>query len=239
MNNYRLMGGFPRSILSATPEDAFDWLNNFIKTFLERDLRMFGHNIPPATLHRLWIMLAHLNGQICNYSQLGNSMGLSHTTIKHYVDIFHGTFMVRLLPPYFLNTKKRLIKSPKLYLRDTGILHALLNITSNEELFAHPVYGSSWEITVIENVLDKFKDWDHSYYRTTKGAEVDLVLTKANQKIAIEIKTSSSPKLSVGFWNALEDIGANEAYVIAPVTTPYPLKNNVMVYGLADFLALE
>ncbi len=239
LKKYCLLGGFPRSILSKSSQQSFSWLSNFTRTFLERDLQTFGFNIPPETLRRLWVMIAHLNGQMANYSQIGNSLGLSHTTIKHYIDILHHTFMLRVLSPYYINIKKRLIKSPKLYIRDTGILHSLLNIKSFEELYAHPVYGSSWESTVIENILSKFKEWDYFYYRTAKGVELDLVLTKANRVIAIEIKASPAPKLTKGFYTALQDVNATEAYVIAPVAMAYPLKNNVMVYNLLDFLELN
>ncbi len=238
-NTYRLRGGLPLSILAKNDKFAFKWLQNYIKTFLERDLRNFGFNIPPETLRRLWTMLAHINGQIINYSQLGNSMGLSHTTIKYYIDILQNTFMLRIIQPYYVNIKKRLIKSPKVYLRDTGILHALLNIDSYDELYKHPIYGSSWEITVIENIINKYKNWNYSYYRTAKGVEIDLILTKANKVIAIEIKSSITPRVTNGFWIALKDINATEAYVIAPVKQTFPLKNNVWVYNLTDFLNKE
>ncbi|MCK5846099.1 MAG: DUF4143 domain-containing protein, partial [Bacteroidales bacterium] len=147
-----------------------------------------------------------------------------------------NTFMLRKLQPYHINLKKRLIKSPKIYFRDTGILNALLNINTFDELFSHPVYGSEWEIIIIENIISKYKDWDYYYYRTASGNEIDLVLTKAKRVIAIEIKSSNTPKLSRGFWLALDDIKATEAYVIAPVSINYPMKNNVMVYNLEDFL---
>ncbi len=236
MQTYRLRGGMPRSILAKNNNLAFVWLKNYIRTFLERDLRNFGFNIPPDILHRFWQMLAHINGQVLNSSQLANSMGVSHTTIKTYIDILANTFMLRIIPPYYINIKKRLIKSPKVYFRDTGVLHALLNINTYNELFVHPVYGSSWEVTVIENIIAKYKDWNHYFYRTASGNEIDLVLIKANSIIAIEIKTSNTPKLSKGFWYALDDIKATEVYVIAPVRMPFPLKNNVMVYPLGDFL---
>ncbi len=236
LQTYILRGGFPLSILAKDDKLAFIWLQNYIKTFLERDLRQFGFNIAPETLHRLWEMLSHINGQVLNYSSLANSMGLSQPTIKHYIDILHNTFMLRILQPYHFNTKKRLIKSPKLYFRDTGILHSLLNITTYSQLFNHPTYGSSWEVTVIENIINKFIDWKHYYYRTVKGAEMDLVLVKANRIIGIEIKSSSTPKVTIGFWNAIEDIKITEAYIIAPVKMPYPLKKNVMVYPLDLFL---
>lgn len=236
MNTYRLRGGMPLSILALKNEDAFIWLRNYIKTFLERDLYNFGFNIPPTTLNRLWIMLAHINGQVLNYSQLANSMGISNTTISNYISILENTFMLRLLQPYHNNIKKRLIKAPKIYFRDTGILHTLLQLESFEDLFTHPVYGSSWEVTVIENIIHKFKHWNYYYYRTSNGSEIDLILTKATKIIAIEIKASSIPKVSKGFWNAIADINPTKTYVIAQVTMPYPLKNNVMVYPLEEFL---
>lgn len=239
MEKYRLVGGLPQSLLSKTTEESFYWLENFIRTFLERDLRNFGFNIPSETLRRLWKMLAHLNGQTLNNSQIALSMGLSHTSIRHYIDILMKTFMIRLIEPYHHNIKKRLIKSPKVYFRDTGILHSLLKIDSFEDLHNHPIYGSSWETIVIENIIAKYHKWNHYYYRTSNGNEIDLILTKANRIIAIEIKASPTPKLSRGFWLALEDVKATEAYVIAPVRMTYPMKNKVMVYSLEDFLEFE
>ncbi len=233
---YWLRGGLPRSTLARNNPLAFTWLENYIKTFLERDIRMFGFNIAPEPLNRLWKMLAHTNGHVLNYAQLANAMGLSQPTIKHYVDILHHTFMLRILPPFYINIKKRLIKSPKIYIRDTGILHTLLSINSFSALYAHPTYGTSWEAVVIENIINKYSDWQPFYYRTAKGVEIDLVLTKGKKIIAIEIKSSTVPTLAKGFWIALKDIDASESYVIAPVKMPYPLKNNVMVYPLDEFL---
>jgi len=236
MQQYRLTGGMPLSVLAETTEDSFLWLRNYITTFLERDLRNFGFNIAPETIRRLWQMLAHLNGQLLNYSMLSNAMGVSHTSIRNYVDILSNTFMLRLIQPYHINTKKRLVKSPKVYFRDTGVLHALLKIEYFEDLFSHPVYGSSWETTVIENIIAKYHNWDYAFYRTANGNEIDLVLSKANRVIAMEIKSSSNPKLSRGFWTAIEDIKATESYVIAPVRMPFPLEKGVMVYPLEAFL---
>ncbi len=239
LQNYILKGGMPRSILAENDEDSFMWLNNYIRTFLERDLRNFGFNIPPETLGRFWQMLAHNNGQTLNYSRLAQTMGMSHTSIKTYIDVLSNTFMLRILPPYYVNIKKRLGKSPKVYFRDTGVLHALLNINSYDELFSHPVYGSSWEVIVIENIIAKYIGWNFFFYRTASGNEIDLVLTKANRVIAIEIKASATPNLTKGFWYALEDIKATESYVIAQVRMPYPMKKGVMVYPLEDFLNKE
>ena len=239
MQKYRLLGGMPLSILAKTDENAFVWVRNYIRTFLERDLRNFGFDIAPDNIRRLWVMLAHINGQILNYSTLSKSMGLSHTTVKHYIDILQHTFMIRILEPYHINVKKRLVKSPKILFRDTGVLHTLLKIESFEELFSHPAYGASWEVTVIENTIAKYSNWNYNFYRSSNGNELDLVLSKGNRVIAIEIKTSTSPKITRGFWVALEDIGATESYVIAPVKMPYPLKNKTMVYPLEEFLAKD
>jgi len=238
-NHYKLKGGFPKSILSKTTKNSFLWLENFISSFLERDLRMFGFDLPPATMRRLWIMLAHYNGQLLNSAQFGNSLGLNRTTVKKYVDIFKNTFMIRLLQPYHTNIKKRLIKSPKIYIRDTGILHSLLGIHTQNELYNHPVYGSSFETTVIENCIANFNNFEPYFYRDSNGNEIDLILKKANKIIAIEIKAATNPKLSKGFYYAIAIIKATKTFVIADVEKPYPLKNNVMVYGLQDFLKLK
>lgn len=235
---YHLLGGFPKSILHDK-QLAFDWLDNFVKTFLERDLQQFGYILPPLTIRRLWIMLAHLNGQLLNYTSLSRSMGIDQKTVKKYIEILHHTYMIRLLPPYHVNIKKRLIKSPKIYIKDTGILHSLLGIKSYENLYSNPIFGSSWEALVIENILERFSNWESFFYRTAVGVEIDLVLTKGFETIAIEIKSSITPKVSRGFWIALEDIKATKSFIIAPVNQIYPYKNDVMVYNLEEFLKLD
>ncbi|MBN2681723.1 MAG: ATP-binding protein [Bacteroidales bacterium] len=236
IESYWLRGGFPLSLFAKTDESSFEWRKNFILTFLERDLRNFGFNIPPQTLGRLWKMVAHINGQIINYSQLSNSLGVSDTTVKNYLDVLSGTFMLRTLQPYHFNIKKRLIKSPKLYFRDTGILNTLLNIIDFNELFSHPTYGSSWELLCLENILGSLSNWESFFYRTSNGNEIDLLLAKGNKRIAIEFKTSISPSVSKGFWNSLEDLNIDNAFIIAPVTQSYPYKNGVWVYPIEEFL---
>ena len=238
LTQYWFKGGFPKSILNEN-DFSSEWLSNYIKTYLERDIQQFGYNLPPENLKRLWMMIAHLNGQILNYAQLAQSLGISAPTVKNYTDILEHTFMVRRLQPYFINIKKRIIKSPKIYIRDTGILHQLLNIDSINTLYTHPIYGFSWESMIIENIIQKYRTYQAFYYRTSNGNEVDLLLVKGNKKIAIEIKVSSAPQVTNGFWNALEDLKVEKAYVIAQVPMPYPLKNNVMVYPLEEFLGLE
>ena len=239
LEDYWLKGGFPLSLLANDNEDSTNWRKNFVLTFLERDLRNFGYNIPPETLNRLWKMIAHVNGQILNYSQFSQSLGLSDTTIRKYIDILNNTYMVRTLQPFHYNVKKRIIKSPKIYIRDSGILNSLLNINDFNDLFSHPVYGSSWETLCIENIINTLKNWDPYYYRTSNGNELDLVLTKANKIIAVEFKANSSPSVSKGFWNAIDDLKIDEAYIIAPVKKAYPYKNNVWVYPISEFLRLH
>jgi len=249
---YLFRGALPKSYLSKKDETSispnsdsqgdkasFFWIQNFIVSFLERDLRQFGFDIPFEVLHRLWIMLAHNNGQQIKYSTLSLSLGVSHTTVRNYVEILSQTFMLRIIQPYYINIKKRIVKSPKIYIRDVGILNALLNIRSFNDLYSHPVFGTAWEIVVIENIINRFNDWNYFYYRTTNGNEIDLILTKADKVVAIEIKVSVTPKVTRGFWTALEDVKANKAYIVAPVQLSYPMKNNVSVMSLEDMIALD
>ena len=182
-------------------------------------------------------MLAHHHGQLLNQSQLGSALGVSHTTVRSYIDLLAQTFMLRSLEPLEVNVKKRLIKSPKVYLRDTGILHSLLEIADGEELLGHPSRGESWEGLVIENVTAAWPEWQPSFYRTAAGAEMDLILSRGRRRIAIECKASTAPVVSRGFWSALEDIRPTEAWVIAPVSEPYPIRESVTVASLEGFLA--
>jgi len=231
-----LRGGFPRSFLAKTQKASFDWRENFIRTFLERDIPQLGFSIPARSLGRLWQMLAHVHGQIINSSRLGESMGVSHTTIRKYIDLLSQTFMVRILPPFEANIKKRLIKSPKIFIRDSGILHALLDIHSTDDLLGHPVYGASWEGFALENILSYSNGWDSTFFRTTTGVEIDLILSKGKKKIACEFKASKAPTLTKGFWAALDYLNTDEAWIIAPINEPYPIKKNVMVAPLNYFL---
>lgn len=232
-----LRGGFPRSFLAAGNEASRAWRESFVRTFLERDIPQLGFNIPAAGLGRLWRMLAHLHGEQLNSSQLGAALGVSPPTVRSYVDLLTQTFMVRLLEPLAANLKKRLVKSPKLYLRDSGILHTLLEIDGVEDLLAHPQHGTSWEGVVIENALAALPDWRPSYYRTVEGAEIDLILERGRRRIAVECKASSAPTLSRGFWTALDDLKIREAWIVAPVEEPYPIREGVMVTSLSGFLA--
>ncbi|WP_419662650.1 hypothetical protein Dvar_31160 [Desulfosarcina variabilis str. Montpellier] len=230
-----LKGGYPRSLLSGNDDISFQWREDYIRTFLERDIPQLGFQLPANTIGRFWRMLAHCHGQVLNASKLAGSMGVSSHTIRKYIDLLEQTFMVRTLVPYSGNIKKRLVKSPKVYIRDSGILHALLDIETMEDLFGHPVYGSSFEGFVIENIVSRLPRWEPSFYRTSNGAEIDLVLTRGTKKIAVEIKSSTTPKLTQRFWNCIDDISPDKTVVIAPVDSPYPIADQVMVMSLADF----
>ena len=236
LKDHWLMGGYPRSLLSQDTEISIQWREDYIRTFLERDIPQLGFRLPANTMGRFWRMLAHTSGQVLNASKLAGSMGVSSHTIRKYIDLLEQTFMVRVLVPYTGNIKKRLIKSPKVYIRDTGILHALLNIETMQDLFSHPIYGASYEGYVIENILNRLPRWQYSFYRTSNGAEIDLILTKGMQKIAVEIKASTSPKVSSQFWNSVETVKPDQTVIIAPVDKEYPIGDRAMVMPLDVFL---
>jgi len=232
-----LRGGFPRSYLATNADISFEWRQDFIRTFLERDIGMLGFRMSPARLGRFWKMCAHIHGSLLNASKLADSLGVSSHTIRSYVDLLEHTFMVRLLLPDATNLKKRLVKSPKLYIRDSGILHALLDIRTHDDLLSHPVLGVSFEGFAMENILAFAKNYEPSFYRTSAGAEIDLILRRGGRTLAFELKSSTVPRVSKGFWNALEDISPDEAYVVAPVKESYPMKGEVMVSPLQEITA--
>jgi len=232
-----LRGGFPRSYLAEDLDISFEWRQDFIRTFLERDIGMFGFRMPPARLGRLWKMCAHIHGSLLNASKLADSLGVTSHTVRSYIDLLEHTFMLRVLLPDAPNLKKRLVKSPKIYIRDSGILHALLDIRTHDDLLSHPILGASFEGFAMENILAFAKDYEPSFYRTSAGAEIDLILRRGRRTLAFELKSSSVPRVSKGFWNALDDISPDEAYVVAPVKESYPMKGSVMVSPLQEIIA--
>ena len=235
-----LRGGFPLSYLARDEAASYAWRQDFIRTFLQRDLPQMGVRVPAETLRRFWQMLAHLQGALINASQLGLSLGgASHSTATRYLDLLVDALMVRRLQPHLANVGKRLVKSPKVYLRDSGVLHALLAIASVRDLQGHPIAGASWEGFVIEQVTASLpSDSQIGFYRTAAGAELDLVIERGQRKIGVEIKFSSSPKPTRGFWQALDDLQIDRAYVIAPVSRRYPLARNVEVIPVAEISTL-
>ena len=232
-----LRGGFPRSYLAEDLDISFEWRQDFILTFLERDIGMLGFRMPPTRLGRFWKMCAHIHGSLLNASKLADSLGVSSHTVRSYIDLLEHTFMLRVLLPDAPNLKKRLVKSPKIYIRDSGILHALLAIRTHDDLLSHPILGASFEGFAMENILAFAKNYEPSFYRTSAGAEIDLILRRGRRTLAFELKSSSVPRVSKGFWKALEDISPDEAYVVAPVKESYPLKGDVMVSPLQEILA--
>lgn len=234
--DYWLRGGYPRSLLAADEESSYSWRNDYIKSFLERDLPNLGFRVPSNVLRKFWTMLAHSQGQVMNYAKLGSSLDVSIHTIKNYIYILEETLVIRVLQPYHTNEKKRLIKSPKVYIRDTGILHSLLRIQEINDLLGHPIVGGSFETLVIENIVASFNDWDAYFYRDSTGNEIDLVLERGLKKIAIEIKSSTSPKIGKGFWNSVKYLEPDEMWCIAQVNSKYPGGNGAWITNLELFL---
>jgi predicted AAA+ superfamily ATPase len=235
-----LRGGFPLSY--TAPDDALSylWRENFIATFVQRDLPQLGVGVAPDALHRFWRMLAHVHGQLFNASQLGVALGgVAHTTVGRYLDLLVDTMLVRRLEPRFANVGKRLVKSPKVYLRDSGLLHALLNIRTVDDLQGHPIAGASWEGFVLEQIAGLAPEGSHlSFYRTAAGAELDLIVERGRRKLGFEIKFSVAPSLTKGFWTALGDLDLERAYVVAPVRERYPLPGGVDVVPISMLNAL-
>lgn len=238
-----IRGGFPDSFLAKREETSIDWRESFIKTYLERDIPNFGIKIPSIQLRRFWMMLAHYHGSLWNASKIAAALGVSPPTAKYYLDILAETFIVRQLLPFYPNIKKRIIKSPKVYLRDSGLLHALFNIDNKEELLGHPAAGHSWEGFVIEQIINILsKKYSYYFYRTSTGAEVDLVIVKGDKPVlCVEIKLSLSPLPTQGFYNAMNDLNCREGIVIYPGEDTYSIRNNVKVIPLmklSDYLPL-
>jgi len=225
-------GGFPDSLLARSESSSRRWRENFVRTFLERDIPQLGFRIPAPALRRVWQMCAHNQGQLLNSSQLGSALGISHTTFRSYIDLLAETYMLRVLPPFAANRGKRLIKSPKVYLRDTGILHTLLSIDTFDDLMGHPVLGHSWETFAMETIIACFPGWETYFYRTASGIEIDLVLVRGKRKLAFEFKVSAAPKVTKGFWNGLEDLDVEKAWIVAPVNESYLIADNVTVCPL-------
>lgn len=234
-----LRGGFPESLQARSDAASLRWRNPFITTYLERDIPQLGPRIPATTLRRFWTMLAHEQGQLLNASRLATSLAVSGQTIGRYLDLMSDLMLVRRLQPWAGNSAKRLVRSPKVYVRDTGVLHALLGIDTLDALLAHPVAGPSWEGMVIEHLIAALPEGgEASFYRTSAGAEIDLVLDlPGQQRWAIEIKRSSAPTISKGFHLGAEDVVATHKWVVYAGSERYPMGNEVSAMPLADMTA--
>ncbi|OAE48427.1 ATP-binding protein [Agrobacterium tumefaciens] len=230
-----LRGGFPDSFLASSDRASLRWRQDFIRTYLERDIPLLGPRIPAETLRRFWTMLAHHQSGLLNAAELARSLGVDGKTVASYLDLLVDLLLVRRLEPWHANVGKRLVKSPKVYVRDSGIAHALLGLGSAEQLLGHPIVGSSWEGFVIETLIASSPDGTTAnFYRTAAGAEIDLLLTPPGEKPwAIEIKRSLTPKLEKGFHLACEDLQPQKRIVIYPGQETFPLPNGVTVMPLS------
>jgi len=224
-----LRGGFPLSFLAKSDIDSFIWRKSFIQMFLERDLRQQGINIPTVSLHRFWTMLAHSHGQIWNAVPPASSLGVSEHTVRRYLDILTGVFMVRQLQPWHANIKKRQVKAPKVYIRDTGVLHALLGLKNESETLKHPRCGASWEGFVIEEVIRSVDPDDIYFWATHNGAEIDMVFTKGGRMYGVECKRADAPAMTPSIRIALEDLKLERITVIYPGEKRYSLHKKVEV----------
>jgi len=237
LNRLWLRGGFPRSFLARTDAASTAWREDFIRTFLERDLAQLGVQVPSGTMRRFWTMTAHYSGGIWNSSEIGRSLGEAHTTVKRHLDALSGALVVRVLEPWYANVGKRLVKSPKVYIRDSGLLHTLLGIGDRRQLDGHPVVGGSWEGFVIEQVLAHLPKAQAYYWRTQAGAEIDLLLFLEGRRIGVEIKRADAPKMTPSMGSALEDLELNRLFVIYPGSVRYALRPKVEVMSLAQCVA--
>lgn len=224
-----LRGGMPESLLAPTEEQSVVWRSNFIQTFLQRDVPELGPRIPAETLRRLWTMLAHANGSLLNAAELGRALAIDGKTVARYIDILTDLFMLRRLPPWHGNTRKRLVKSPRVYLRDTGLLHTLLGIDSVDDLLSHPVAGASWEGFVVEQLLSAMPERaEASFYRSAGGAEIDLLISMPGGDVwAVEVKRSRTPRVERGLGEACEEVRPTRVYVVYPGEERFPLRADV------------
>jgi predicted AAA+ superfamily ATPase len=231
-------GGFPRSFLARTDEDSLAWRGNFIRTFLERDLAALGFGLSPDLMSRFWMMLAHYHGQVWNGSEIAASLGVAPNTARAYLDALEQTFMVRRLMPWHANLGKRLVKTPKIYFRDPGILHALLGIADGGGLMRHPKLGASWEGFVIEEIVRAHLPGQVHFYGVHSGCELDLLMSKGGRRIGVEIKRADAPRLTKSMRVASADLELDELWVIYPGTRSYPLAERIEARPLAACLGV-
>ena len=239
-SNYKdlwIRGGFPRSYLAQNNTNSYAWRNDFIRTFLERDIPQLGINLPSAAIRRFWTMLAHYHGQVWNGSELARSLGVSEPTTRRYLDILSGAYVVRQIQPWFENLKKRQVKSPKIYVKDSGILHTLLSL-DNELILAHPKLGSSWEGFVIEQIITITGYRDFYFWATYSGAELDLLLFHNNKRIGFEIKYTDAPKTTRSMHVAINDLALHKLIIVFPGDTSYRLSPKITVVGIQDLRKL-
>ncbi len=231
-----IRGGFPLSFTARTESDSLVWRQQFLQTFLERDMPQLGVQIPATSLRRFWNMLAHYHGQTWNGAELARALAVGEATVRRYLDLLTDVFMVRQLPPWYENLSKRQVKAPKVYVRDSGLLHALLGVTDRRALEYHPKVGASWEGYAVEEILKSLRPDDAYFWATHNGAELDLLLLKAGRRIGVECKRTDAPVLTPSMRIALEDLKLDELRVVYPGDKRYALAKKVEAVPLADFV---
>lgn len=232
-------GGYPRAFLAASDPDSLAWREGFIRTFLERDIPQLGITIATPALRRFWTMLAHYHGQIWNATELARSLGLADKTVRNYLDILTGAFMVRQLQPWYENIGKRQVKAPKIFLRDSGLLHALLSIADWHNLLGHPRVGASWEGFVIEQVLQIVRPAEAYFWATHNGAELDLLFFHQGRRYGVEVKFSEAPPISRSMQTVLHDLHLEQLWVLHPGPHTYPVHEKITVYSIHDLVKLR
>ena len=225
-------GGFPRSFLAADDSGSLTWREDFIRTFLERDIPQLGITIPAETMRRFWTMMAHYHGQTWNSAQLARSLGTAENTVRRYLDILSGAYMVRILPPWFENIRKRQVKAPKIYIRDAGILHALLQLRTLTDLQGHPKLGASWEGFALEQVIGTLNTSSTYFWATHAGAELDLFVVVGGKRYGFEVKYADAPGRSRSMHMAIQDLSLEHLWVIYPGQQQYPLNDKISVVPL-------
>jgi predicted AAA+ superfamily ATPase len=231
-------GGFPRSYLARSHRESSEWRRDFIRTFVERDLPQLGVRIPGGTMGRFWAMLAHYHGQVLNASEIGRSLGASHTTIRSYLDLLTNTFMVRQLRPWLQNVGKRIVKSPKLYISDSGILHQLLGLATPVDLERHPKLGASWEGFMLGQVIRRLRAWDEEcfFWATQAGAELDLLVVHGRRRLGFEFKRTDSPRVTASIRSAIETLDLSSLTVVHAGPESFPLRRDVRAVAAARLL---
>jgi hypothetical protein len=231
-----LRGGFPLSYTARAETDSLTWRRQFLQTFLERDMPQLGVTIPAIALRRFWSMVAHYHGQIWNAAELARALAVNESTVRRYLDLMTGVFMIRQLPPWFENLGKRQVKAPKIYVRDTGLLHALLGIANQRDLEHHPKVGASWEGYAVEEILKALRPEDAYFWATHNGAEIDLVLFRHGRRIGIECKRTDAPTLTPSMRIALADLKLDKLHIVYPGEKRYPLARKVEAVPLAELV---
>ncbi|MFV0251562.1 MAG: ATP-binding protein [Rickettsia aeschlimannii] len=233
-----IRGGFPLSYLADDEELSALWRQNYIKTFLERDIPNLGFTIPSMQLRRFWLMLCHYHANIFNASELGNSLSISYHTAKHYLDILEGTFMIRILQPWYENLKKRQVKTPKIFFRDSGIYHALLGLNNYESLSTHPKIGASWEGFALEQIIRYYKaEPEECYFWSShNGAEIDLLIFKNGKRLGFEIKYTNTPSITKSIQISLEDLKLDQINIIFPGEISFKLSEKIQAIGLSSLI---